>query len=307
MHQGKLVCSQLMAFLPLSTFRRCMATHRSVHKVKDFSCLDQFLAMAFAQLTYRESLRDIEPGAFYLVDRGDMDFARLYAIHHAQGFFVTRTKTNTQFKRRYSNSLLRSNTPVFCDQIGVLTVFYSSKDDPAALRRVVVRDDTCKRIKAFLGTSKNTVKSQKWIAVCTCVLIAVVKKHLHLPLSLYETLQILSLSMFETSPINQLLTHPQPIQRRISSFNSSCSSEKRWDTTGPASLPNPQIAAFTNFGATYNRGGCCNFWVVSIVDLRLNKGCSWAGCPCFAGDGQGRARCTGHGGRAPESARVIRL
>ncbi len=60
MHQGKLVFSQLMAYLPMSTFRRCVAKHRGDHKVKDFSCLDQFFAMAFAQLTYRESLRDIE-------------------------------------------------------------------------------------------------------------------------------------------------------------------------------------------------------------------------------------------------------
>ena len=372
MHQGKLVFSQLMAYLPLSTFRRCVATYRGEHKVKDFSCLDQFLAMAFAQLTYRESLRDIEvnlraqakrlyhmgfrchtisrntlananatrpwqiyadfaqhligmarplhakeplgidldaavyafdattidlclslypwapfrstkaavrmhtlldlhgnipsfihitdgkthevnvldqltiePGAFYLLDRGYLDFARLYAIHQAQGFFVTRAKSNTQFKRRYSNPLERSTTNVFCDQIGVLTVFYSSRHYPAALRRVVVRDEFGKRItfltnnfalkpeliaalyrqrwqvelffkwikqhlriKAFLGTNENAVKTQIWIAVRTYVLIAIIKKRLHLPHSLYEILQILSLTMFETSPINQLLTPP---------------------------------------------------------------------------------------------------
>lgn len=263
MHQGKLVFSQLMAYFPLSTFRRCVATHRGEHKVKDFTCLDQFFAMAFAQLTYRESLRDIEvnlrarprqlyhmgfrcqtvsrntlananatrpwqiyadfaqhligmarplyaqeplaidldaavyafdattidlclalypwapfratkaavrlhtlldlhgsipsfihitdgkthevnvldqltiePGAFYLLDRGYLDFARLFAIHQAQGFFVTRAKSNTQFRRRYSNPVQRCTTAVICDQIGVLTVFYSSKDYPAALRRV---------------------------------------------------------------------------------------------------------------------------------------------------------------------------
>jgi hypothetical protein len=361
-----------MAHLPLSTFRRCVAAHRGEHKVKDFSCLDQFLAMAFAQLTWRESLRDIEvnlraqakrlyhmgfrcqtisrntlananatrpwqiyadlaqhligmarplyaneplsieldatvyafdattidlclslypwapfrrakaavklhtlldlrgsiptfihitdgkthevnvlddllieAGAFYLMDRGYLDFARLFVIHQAQAFFVTRAKSNTKFKRRYSHPVDRINTNVLCDQTGVLTVFYSSKDYPAVLRRVVVRDETGKRItfltnnfalspeliaalyrqrwqvelffkwikqhlriKAFLGTSENAVKTQIWIAVCTYVLIAIVKKRLHLPHSLYEILQILSLTMFETTPINQLLTPP---------------------------------------------------------------------------------------------------
>jgi hypothetical protein len=372
MHQGKLVFSQLMAFLPLSTFRRCVAAHRGEHKVKDFSCLDQFLAMSFAQLTYRESLRDIEvnlraqarrlyhmgfrcvtisrntlananatrpwqiyadfaqhligiarplyaneplgldldatvyafdattidlclsvypwtpfrrakaavklhtlldlrgsipsfihitdgkthevnvlddlliePGAFYLMDRGYLDFARLFSIHQAQAFFVTRAKSNTQFKRRYSHPVDRAVTPVICDQTGVLTVFYSSKDYPATLRRVVIKDEVGKRItfltnnfalkpeliaqlyrqrwqvelffkwikqhlriKTFLGTSENAVKTQIWIAVCTYVLIAIAKKRLQLPHSLYEILQILSLTMFETTPINQLLTPP---------------------------------------------------------------------------------------------------
>ena len=372
MHQGTLVFSQLMAYLPLSTFRRCVAAHRGEHKVKDFSCLDQFFSMAFAQLTYRESLRDIEvnlraqtkrlyhmgfrcqtisrntlananatrpwqiyaefaqhligmarplyvdeplgidldatvyafdattidlclsvypwapfrrakaaiklhtlldlrgsipsfihitdgkthevnvmddlliePGAFYLLDRGYLDFSRLFVIHQAQAFFVTRAKSNTKFKRRYSHPVDRSSTQVICDQTGVLTVFYSSQGYPATLRRVVVKDDAGKRItfltnnfalkpeliadlyrqrwqvelffkwikqhlriKAFLGTSENAVKTQIWIAVCTYVLIAIIKKRLHLPHSLYEILQTLSLSMFETTPINQLLTQP---------------------------------------------------------------------------------------------------
>ena len=372
MHQGMLVFAQVMAHLPLSTFRRCVAAHRGDHKVQEFSCLDQFFAMAFAQLTARESLRDIEvnlraqsarlyhmgfrcktisrntlsnanavrpwqiyadlaqhligvarplyadeplamdldatvyafdattidlclsvypwapfrlakaavklhtlldlrgaipsfihitdgkthefnvldelmiePGAYYLLDRGYLDFGRLFAIHQAQAFFVTRAKSNTKFKRRYSHPVDRTNTDILCDQAGVLTVFYSSKDYPAALRRVVVRDEASGkrvtfltnnfalkpdliaqlyrqrwqvelffkwikqhlRIKAFLGTSENAVKTQIWIAVCTYVLIAIVKKRLKLPHSLYEILQILSLAMFETTPINQLLPH----------------------------------------------------------------------------------------------------
>jgi hypothetical protein len=375
MHQGKLVFAQLMLYLPLSTFRRCVADHKGEHKVKDFSCLDQFFAMAFAQLTYRESLRDIEvnlraqarrlyhmgfrcqtisrntlananatrpwqiyadfaqhligmarplyaaepfaldldgavyafdattidlclsvfawapfrstkaaiklhtlldlrgnipsfihiidgkthevntldeltiePGAFYLLDRGYLDFARLYVIHESKAFFVTRAKINTKFKRRYSHPVDRINTNVLCDQTGVLSVFYSSKDYPTTLRRVVVKDDTGKRlvfltnnftltaeliaslyrqrwqvelffkwikqhlrIKVFFGTSENAVKTQIWIAISTYVLIAIAKKRLHLDHhSLYEILQILSLSMFETIHINQLLTPPSP-------------------------------------------------------------------------------------------------
>ena len=88
----------------------------------------------------------IEAGAFYLMDRGYLDFSRLHVIHQAQAFFVTRAKSNTQFRRRYSNPVDRGATSVFCDQIGVLTVFYSSKDYPAALRRVVVKDESGKRI-----------------------------------------------------------------------------------------------------------------------------------------------------------------
>ena len=374
MNQGKLVFSQLMAFLPLSTFRRCVARYRGNHKFKDFSCMDQFLTMAFAQLTYRESLRDIElnlraqtkrlyhmglrcktisrntlananatrpwqiyadfaqhliamaralyaqeplavdlaatvyafdattidlclsvypwapfrqhkaavklhtlldlrgsiptfihisdgkthevktldylqiePGAYYLLDRGYLDFGRLFLIHQASAFFVTRAKSNTQFKRRYSRPVDRLNTNVVCDQIGVLTVFYSSKDYPAPLRRVVVKDETGKRItfltnnfaleptliadlyrqrwqvelffkwikqhlriKTFLGASENAVKTQIWIAICTYVLIAIAKKRLNLPNSLHEILQILSLTMFETTPINQLLEKQEP-------------------------------------------------------------------------------------------------
>ena len=372
MHQGKLVFSQVMAHLPLTTFRRCVAKHRGDFKVKDFSCLDHFLSMAFAQLTWRESLRDIElnlraqsaklyhmgfrcqtisrntlananavrpwqmyadfaqhligiarplyandpigvdldatvyafdattidlclsvypwapfrqtkaaiklhtlldlrgsipsfihitdgkthavnvlddlpvePGAYYLLDRGFLDFSRLYAIHQAQAFFVTRAKSNTRFQRRYSNPVDRISTNVLCDQTGVLTVFYSNRDYPVPLRRVVAKDDSGKRItfltnnfalapemiadlyrqrwqvelffkwikqhlriKAFLGTSENAVKSQIWIAVATYVLIAIVKKRLNLPHSLYEILQILSLNLFETTPINQLLMNP---------------------------------------------------------------------------------------------------
>ena len=371
MHQGKLVFAQVMAHLPLSTFRRCVARYRGEHKVKRFSCLDQFYAMAFAQLTFRESLRDIEaclaaqghrlyhlgfrspvarntlananavrpwqiyadlaqhligiarplyakepigldlketvyafdsttidlclsvypwapfrstkaavklhtlldvrgaipsfihisdgkthdvnaldalivePGAFYLFDRGYLDFARLHALHEAGAFFLIRAKRGLRAKRRYSHPVDRINTKVLCDQTVTLEVFYSRQGYPTALRRVVIRDDEGKRIvfltnntrlapevigelyrlrwqvelffkwikqhlriKAFFGTSENAVKTQIWIAVATYELIAIVKKRAMLPHSLYELLQILSLTVFETTPINQLLTPP---------------------------------------------------------------------------------------------------
>jgi hypothetical protein len=373
MHQGKLVFAQVMAHLPLSTFRRCVARHDGEHKVKSFSCLDQFYAMAFAQLTFRESLRDIEaclatqgqrlyhlgfrspvarntlananavrpwqiyadlaqhligiarplyasqpirldlkeavyafdattidlclsvypwapfrsskaaiklhtlldvrgsipsfihisdgkthevtvldaltpePGAFYLFDRGYTDFARLHALHEAGSFFLIRAKRGLRAKRRYSHPVDRVRTNVLCDQTITLEVFYSRQGYPTALRRVVVRDADGKRItfltnhtalapetvgelyrlrwqvelffkwikqhlriKAFFGTSENAVKTQIWIAVATYVLIAIVKKRANLPHSLYQLLQILSLTMFETTPINQLLTPPPP-------------------------------------------------------------------------------------------------
>jgi len=92
----------------------------------------------------------IEPGAYYLLDRGYLDFGRLFAIHQAQAFFVTRAKSNTKFKRRYSQPVNRINTYVLCYQTGVLTVFYSRKDYPAILRRIVVRDEASGKRVTFL-------------------------------------------------------------------------------------------------------------------------------------------------------------
>jgi hypothetical protein len=368
MNRGRLVFAQLMHHLPLTTFRRCVIRYRGEFKVKSFSCLDQFLCMAFAQLTYRESLRDIEvclraqssklyhlgirsavarntlananavrdwriyadfaqsligiarrlylqepfgvdlqetvyaldattidlclsvfpwavfrstkaaiklhtlldlrgniptfihisdgkvhevnildqllpePGAFYIMDRGFLDFERLYRFHEAGSFFVTRGKLNLKVQRRYSHPVDRT-TGLICDQSVVLTGFYSHQGFEAPLRRIRIKDpETAKtlifltnnfvlpaltitelyrcrwqvelffkwikqhlRIKAFFGTSENAVKSQIWIAVSAYVLVAIVKKRLHLPASLYEILQILSLTMFEKIPLDQLL------------------------------------------------------------------------------------------------------
>ena len=166
MHEGKLVFEQLMLYLPLSTFRRCVAEHRGEHKVKDFSCLDQFFAMAFAQLTYRESLRDIE------------------------------VNLRAQARRLYHMGFR-------CQTISRNTLANANATRPWQKQHL--------RIKVFFGTSENAVKTQIWIAISTYVLIAIAKKRLHLDHhSLYEILQILSLSMFETIPINQLLTPPSP-------------------------------------------------------------------------------------------------
>lgn len=368
MNRGKLVFAQLMQHLPLTTFRRCVSRYRGAFKVKSFSCLDQFLCMAFAQLTFRESLRDIEvclraqssklyhlgirsavarntlananavrdwriyadfaqsligiarplyaqesfgvdleetvyaldtttidlclsvfpwavfrtakaaiklhtlldlrgniptfihisdgkvhevnildqllpePGAFYIMDRGFIDFERLDRFHQAGSFFVTRGKSNLKVQRRYSHPVDRK-TGLICDQSVVLTGFYSHQGFEAPLRRIRFKDpETAKtlifltnnfvlpaftitelyrcrwqvelffkwikqhlRIKAFFGTSENAVRSQIWIAVSAYVLVAIVKKRLHLSASLYEILQILSLTMFEKIPLDQLL------------------------------------------------------------------------------------------------------
>lgn len=367
MHVGKLVFSQLMDHLPLHTFRRCVSRYRGHHKVKSFSCLDQFLCMAFAQLSYRESLRDIEtclraqqskcyhmgirarvarntlananvrrdwriyadfaqalvriarplyidddfgvelahtvyaldatnielslslfpwahymrtkgalklhtlldlrgpipsfirisdgkmadvrvldelipePGAFYVMDRAYLDFYRLYRLEQCGAFFVTRAKRNTQFRRRYSRPVDKS-CGLRCDQTIVLTGVDSPRWYPQPLRRVRFCDPDgrtlvfltnnfrlpaltiaqlyrCRwqielffkwikqhlRIKAFYGHSDNAVRIQIWIALSVYVLIAIVKKRLGIPLSLYTILQILSVTLFERMPLEQVL------------------------------------------------------------------------------------------------------
>ena len=237
-----------LSLYPWAPFRTTKAAIR-LHTLLDLhGSIPSFIHITDGK-THEVNVMDdlvLEPGAFYLMDRGYLDFSRLFVIHEAGAFFVTRAKSNTRFKRRYSHPVDRINTTVLCDQTGVLTTHYSSKDYPTTMRRVVVKDDTGKRvvfltnnfalrpeliadlyrqrwqvelffkwikqhlrIKVFFGTSENAVKTQIWIAISTYVLIAITKKRLHLDHhSLYEILQILSLSMFETIPINQLLTPP---------------------------------------------------------------------------------------------------
>jgi hypothetical protein len=201
--------------------------HISDGKVHEVNILDQLLP---------------EPGAFYIMDRGFLDFERLYRFHEAGSFFVTRGKSNLKVQRRYSHPVDRT-TGLICDQSVVLTGFYSHQGFEAPLRRIRFKDpETAKtlifltnnfvlpaftitelyrcrwqvelffkwikqhlRIKAFFGTSENAVRSQIWIAVSAYVLVAIVKKRLHLSASLYEILQILGLTMFEEIPLDQLL------------------------------------------------------------------------------------------------------
>jgi len=358
-----------MDFVSPYEFRKCVDRYAGHHKVQRFSCWDQFLCLAFAQLTYRESLRDIqaclrvaqpklyhmgfrgtvarntlahanevrdwriyadfaqgliatartlytsdpfgvelaatvyafdsttidlclalfpwatfrkrkgavklhtlldlrgniptvlfitpgtvhdvnlpdalvvEAGAIYIVDRGYLDFARLYRLHQARGFFVTRAKRNSRF-RYLDSQLVDRTTGVHSDQIVRLSGFYSNQGYPERLRRIrffdperrrwlvfltnnfalpaptIAQPYKCRwqvelffkwikqhlRIKAFYGTSENAVKTQIWIAIAVYVLVAIVKKRLHLEASLYTILQILSVSLFEKIPLAQALT-----------------------------------------------------------------------------------------------------
>ena len=184
-----------------------------------------------------------EPGAIYVMDRGYVDFARLYALHLTGAFFVTRAKSNLDAHRVYSATPDRS-IGIICDQTIALDGFYAKKDYPQQLRRIRFNDpETGKtlvfltnnftlssqticalyknrwqvelffkwikqhlRIKRFYGTSENAVKSQIWIAVSVYVLVAIIKKQLNLNASLYTVLQILSVTLFEKIPIQQALT-----------------------------------------------------------------------------------------------------
>jgi len=371
-----------MDFVPRYEFHKCVQRYNGHHKVKTFSCWDQFLTMAFAQLTYRESLRDIqaclraagtklyhlgirsrvsrntlananqvrdwriyadfaqrligharrlyaneefgveldqtayaldsttidlclslfpwakfrrhkaavklhtlldlrgsipswvvitdgkvhdvnlldqlvfEAGAFYIFDRGYVDFARLYRIHQSSAFFVTRAKSNFEFYRLCSQPVDKS-TGVLSDQIIRLKVFYSRQGYPEKLRRVHYLDTDsnrrlvlltnnftlsardiadlyrCRwqvelffkwikqhlRIKAFYGTSDNAVKTQVWIAISVYVLVAIIKKQLNLDQSLYSILQVLSVTLFEKTPILRAFSATDPEQEKGSSCN----------------------------------------------------------------------------------------
>jgi len=372
MNSGRTIFSQLMDFVPFHKFCQCVERYKGDYKVKSFSCWDQFLCMSFAQLTYRESLRDIqeclraagqklyhmgirgnisrntlananqirdwriyadfaqeliqiarklyihesfgvelkqtvyaldatiidlclsvfpwarfrkrkgavklhtlldlrgsipslivithgkthevnilddlflEAGAIYIMDRGYLDFARLYRIQTSAAFFIIRAKSNFRFQRIHSLPIDKEKEAgIECDQIIALQGFYTKKDFPERLRRIRYFDATtnrhlvfltnnfqlpaqtiaqlyrCRwqvelffkwikqhlRIKSFYGTSENAVKTQIWIAVSVYVLVAIIKKQLNLPASLYTILQILSILLLEKKSIIQVLTN----------------------------------------------------------------------------------------------------
>ena len=374
MNSGQYVLSQLLGLVHREQFHRCVQRYGGDYKVKHFSCRQQFICLVFAQLTWRESLRDIEaclnaradqlyhlglcgpirrstladalairdwrifadlaqwligqarklysneplvldldqtvyaldasiidlclsvypwarfdslrsglkihtqlelhshlpaqmlvslanyqevkwldqllyePGAFYLMDRAYMDFDRLYAIEQARAWFVVRAKKRLRYCRIYSQPV-DTNTGLRSDQIITLQSFYAAKDYPDKLRRVRFYDDEhCRaltfltnhfglpaltiaqlyrqrwqvelffrwlkqhlHIKTFYGTSANAVRSQLWIAVCVYALVAILKKQLSTELSLYQILQVLSVSVFEKTPLTELFQalHPQ--------------------------------------------------------------------------------------------------
>lgn len=196
-----------------------------------------------------------EPGAFYVMDRAYLDFERLYALHRAGSFFVTRAKSNFTFKHLVSRPVDRT-TGLICDQVIKLTVFYSKQGYPERLRRIRYRDPDgrrlvfltnhfelpaftvcelyrCRwqvelffkwikqhlRIKRFFGTSENAVKTQVWIAVAAYVLVAIIRKRLDLKLSLHSMLQILSVTPFEKIPLTQLLTDSAFMEEAVTDAN----------------------------------------------------------------------------------------
>jgi hypothetical protein len=368
MYIGKTLFAQIMDFVPWTSFRRIVARYGGDRRARTLNCAEQFRVLAFAQLTWRESLRDIEaclsaqasklyhmglreavarstladaneardwriwaelaqllirrarrlyateslaadldntvyaldsttidlcltvfpwahyqsskgavkmhtlldlrgnipsfihvsdgklhdvnvldllipePGAFYVMDRGYIDYARLYVLHQAAAFFVTRAKSNLDARRLYSAPTDR-DTGVICDQVIVFNGRYARNDYPEPLRRVrfkvpasgktlvfLTNNTTLPaltiaalyksrwqvelffkwvkqhlRIKRFYGTTENAVKTQIWTAVAVYVLVAIVKKELHLEPSLYTLLQILSVTLFEKIPMQQAL------------------------------------------------------------------------------------------------------
>ena len=385
MYDGSYVFAQIMERLPRRDLERCVARYHGERYAKRLSCREQFLAMAFGQLAYRESLRDVvaclsshrpklyhfgfnilptkstladanekrdwriyrdlasllikeartlyldepdiaddivgscyaidsssielclalfphfpyvrtkgavklhlgldirgsipaffdmtsgkvndvnfldqvsfESGAFYVMDRGYLDFKRLHRIHAAGAFFVTRAKKNTRMERRYSN-LVDRRTGIICDQLVVLTGTGMQERYPDTLRRIKYRapdghayvfltnNTTASaesiallyknrwqielffkwikqhlKIKAFWGHSENAVKTQICIALCTYLIVAILKKRLGIERNLYEILQILSVSLFDKSGLVELFSSA-PLQNNVNGFQNMAS------------------------------------------------------------------------------------
>jgi hypothetical protein len=233
-----------MSVFPWARFRTTKSAVK-MHTLLDLrGSIPSFLHVSDAKLHdgHALDLLVIEAGAFYVMDRGYVDFTRLFALHQAGAFFVTRAKSNLHARRLYSAPVDRS-TGLVCDQIVVLQGAQTSQNYPERLRRIRYRDPTTAktlifltnnfdlpattvcalyksrwqvelffkwikqhlRIRRFYGTSENAVKTQIWIAVSVYVLIAIVKKRLNLSASLYTMLQIFSVSLFEKIPIESAL------------------------------------------------------------------------------------------------------
>ena len=240
-----------LTMFPWAAFRETKAAVK-LHTLLDLrGAIPTFIFISDGKL-HDVNVLDILPteaGAFYVMDRGYLDFKRLHTMHRGGSFFVTRAKSNLKYQRVASNPVDR-DTGLICDQHIELTVSKSRRDYPERLRRVRYKDPTtgktlvflthhfgipaasvCAlyksrwqvelffkwikqhlRIKRFFGTSENAVKSQVWIAVATYVLVAIIKKRLELDLSLHSMLQILSVTPFEKIPLLQLLTEASPVQ-----------------------------------------------------------------------------------------------
>lgn len=239
--------------LCLSAF--CWATFRSTKGgIKLHTQLDLKTAIPEFILFSTASVHDVnvldvihfEPNSFYIMDRGYVDYKRLYKINTSGAFFVTRAKDNMNYRRLYSHPK-DMDGGVLYDQSIMLNNYYASKDYPIKMRRIKFKDaQTGKilifltnnfdlkateiaqlykhrweielffkwikqhlKIKSFWGQSENAVKTQVWIAVSVYVLVAIAKKHFMLTQSLYEILQVLSISIFERMPINQLFQQTQ--------------------------------------------------------------------------------------------------
>jgi hypothetical protein len=232
-----------LSLFPWARFRRTKGAIK-LHTLLDLrGNIPTFLAITDGKVHDVNILDELIPelGAIYVMDRGYLDFSRLYAINQCPAFFVVRSKRNTRYRRIYSR-LIDKTTGLRCDQTVAFTGFYTKKDYPEKLRRIKFFDSEKKktlnfltnnftlpaltiaelyryrwqielffkwikqhlRIKAFYGTSMNAVKTQIWIAISIYVLVAIVKKRLNLDQSLYTILQILSVTLFEKMPILQV-------------------------------------------------------------------------------------------------------
>lgn len=228
-----------------------------LHLVMDVrGSIPTFFRMTGGKVNDVNFLDDIafESGAFYMMDRGYLDFGRLYAIHTAGSFFVTRARCNTQYARRYSNRVDRS-AGVLCDQVIVLTGQHTPEKYPDTLRRIKYRDHETGtvynfltnnhlvsavsiallykhrwqielffrwikqhlKIKTFWGHSENAVKTQICIALCAYLIVAILKKRLGIKRNIYEILQILSVSLFDKSGLVELFSK-YPVQKPVKSF-----------------------------------------------------------------------------------------